>query len=513
MKKTLLFLLLIYSVGVRAQELTLPSSLMNKDSCLRHSYTIYSPGLETFTAHLAKAMERLLVDKKRAIDYRPDLDTALVDVVFHFDGKKLRYRDRRVKGGGGSISRYAKSGVRLLERMFYSGTRPSYSTVFTGDDGTYAEYRIPSVLVLPSGRIVAFIEARQWHKDQAENDIVARYSDDMGKTWSDLIVVDQQGAASLNNICVIHIDERSEILVMYQCFPPKLSEGSSFATGEQLKTLIVTSKDGGETWGTSRDISAQVTYPGTKTMCSGPGIAIRATDGPDKGRILVPFNANGNGGWFNYVAFSDDLGDSWKITKGHSGYGANESQIVQTGPTEFLINARSHRFPEANTYETPAGWNPWNFTRVTRNRVNTRMTLAGDKDTWAPTEVQLNLPDPTCQGSVLRLSGLGIGKKKEKSRILLSNPASQYTVPDTRPYANTPPCRMNGTVKLSYDEGKTWTYAQRIYGNRFTEYQYSVLVDLGKGRVGCFFETYPSVRFAVFDVTWLTGGEDAGPDK
>ncbi|MEG0162493.1 MAG: hypothetical protein RR652_01020 [Mucinivorans sp.] len=50
-------------------------------------------------------------------------------------------------------------------------------------------------------------------------------------------------------------------------------------------------------------------------------------------------------------------------------------------------------------------------------------------------------------------------------------------------------------------------YGKRIYGDRFTESQYSVLVDLGEGKVGCIFEANENIKFAVFDLCWLTGGE------
>lgn len=495
---------------MRAQELLIPSELVNQNPHLRYSFTVYSVDDRDRATEIATEMRRLFAEKNLDFEYAPALDTALVDVVLHFDNKMLRYRNAQIPFA--SAVKAAREGVGLLEKEFYSGMRPVYSSVFQGDDGKYAEYRIPSVIALPGGRIVAFIEARAWHKDQAENDIVARYSDDMGQTWSDPIVVDEQGQSSLNNVCAVYIAERNEILVMYQCFPPKTTEGSIASDGAALRAFTVVSTDGGETWSEPRDITQQVVYPYMKTVCSGPGVAIRSTTGPDKGRILVPFNANGGGKWFNYVVYSDDLGDNWKMTKGYSGYGANESQIVQTGPGNYLINARSHRYPETNTLFAPQDWNPWNFSRVTRNRVNTRLILKGNKEEWWPTEVKANQPDPTCQGSIIRLSGWGVGDGSDKSRLLLSNPASQHTVLADRPYANTPPQRINGVVKLSYDEGETWAHAKRIYGNRFTEYQYSVLVNLGNGKIGCLFEAFPEVKFAVFDLEWLTGGEDTLSD-
>lgn len=507
MKKTILFLSLVLAISIRVQELLIPFELMNQNPNLRYSFTVYSDTDREGTTEIVAEMRRLFTEKNLEFVYAPALDTALVDVVFHFDGKTLNYRNSHIPFT--SAAKVSREGVELLEKEFCSGMRPKYSSVFRGDDGKYAEYRIPSVVALPGGRIVAFIEARAWHKDQAENDIIARYSDDMGQTWSEQIVVDDQGQSSLNNVCALYIAERNEILVMYQSFPPKTSEGSIASDGAALRAFTVVSTDGGETWSKPKDVTQQVLYPGMKTVCSGPGIAIRSTAGHDKGRILVPFNANGGGRWLNYVVYSDDLGDTWKMTEGYSGYGANESQIVQTGPDKYLINARSHRYPDVNTLDAPAGWNPWNFARVTRNRVNTRLILTGDKEEWWPTEVKANQPDPTCQGSVLRISGYGMGNGSDKSRILLSNPASQHTVLADRPYGNTPPQRLNGVVKLSYDEGETWAYQKRIYGNRFTEYQYSVLVDLGNGKIGCLFEAFPEVKFAVFDMEWLTGGEDS----
>lgn len=506
MKRARFIIFAVFVLSVHAKELTIPAAWMNKSDQLSHSFTVISADKEMIAANLADQIQHILTAKKLNLEYTPVPDTALVDVVLHYNEDKLTCRNWQIDVK--DISAAADKAALMLEKSFYSGMRPAYSTVFRGDDGKYAEYRIPSVIALPSGRIIAFIEARKWHSDQAENDIIARYSDDMGKTWSEQIVVDEQGKSSLNNACAIYIAERDQILVMYQSFPPKTSEASGFSGNDRLKVFTITSNDGGETWNHPKEVTDWIKHPDATIVCSGPGIAIRSTTGPDKGRIVVPLNAIGKKGWFNYLAYSDDLGESWKYTGNHSGYGANESQVVQTDTNRYLINARSHRYPEFDTEETPDGWNPWDFTRVTRSRVNTPVTLEGNRVEWGKTDVQPNQPDPTCQGSILRISGLGIGEKRDRSRILLSNPASQYTVPENKPYANTPPRRLNGTVKISYDEGENWAHSKRIYGNRFTEYQYSVLVNLKDGKIGCLFEAYPEVKFAVFDLEWLTGGED-----
>lgn len=508
MKRLLLVILItLCAESTKAQELILPVPT-NKDGKLTHTFAVKSDEHGVQANEIARKTEAILAEKGLAIEYAADLDEEFVDVVFRLDEPGRMSLNEEIIGFK-HADQAARKGADRLEKMFYSGMRPRYSTLFEGGKGGYVEYRIPSVIALPQGRIVAFIEGRSVHRDQAENDIIAKYSDDGGKSWSEQIVVATEGEASLNNPCVVYVEELNRILLMYQYFPPKSTEGSN-RTGVEgddiVKAFITSSDDGGESWSTPRDITRQVKHAEVNSMCSGPGVGIRITAGPDKGRILFPFNGNGSTRWINYIVYSDDLGETWRMAPGESGYGTNESQLVQIGDTEFMFDARSHRYPTDTTYRSPQAWNPWNFSRVTRNRAYIPFTMSGDQVQWHQTRVMENQPDPTCQGSVIRIGSYGDGAK---SRILLSNPASQHTVPiEGRPYAQTPPMRINGTVRISYDEGETWKYSKRIYGNRFTEYQYSVLVDLGDGKIGCIFETHPEVRFAVFDLQWLTGGDD-----
>lgn len=508
MRKLLFTMIASLSVGLSsAQELILPRSI-NKDGKLTHSYAVRSERDGAMAQAIARRMEEIIRQQQLDIEYATDLDEQFVDLVFRIDEEgRMSVGDENIRFI--NVSQAAKRGVDLLKKRFYNGMRPRYSTIFEGGKDGYVEYRIPSAVALPTGRIVAFIEGRATHRDQAENNIVAKYSDDGGVSWSELITVVQAGEASLNNPCAVYVEEDNRILLMYQYFPPKSTEGSNrpgLDGDDIVRAFIVSSDDGGVNWSAPRDITRQVKHPEVNSMCSGPGVGIRVTAGPDKGRIIVPFNGNGSTRWVNYVVYSDDRGDTWRMAPGESGYGTNESQIVQVGDTEFMFNARSHRYPEDTTYTSPTGWNPWNFAKVTRNRAHIPVTINGDWVEWHQTRVMENQPDPTCQGSIIRVGSYGDGVE---SRILLSNPASQHTVTvKERAYAQTPPMRINGTVRISYDDGQTWRYSKRIYGNRFTEFQYSVLVDLGAGKVGCIFEAHPEVRFAVFDLRWLTEGRD-----
>ena len=67
--------------------------------------------------------------------------------------------------------------------------------------------------------------------------------------------------------------------------------------------------------------------------------------------------------------------------------------------------------------------------------------------------------------------------------------------------------RMNLTIRVSYDEGQTWTEGKTIYGGGTA---YSSLTILKNGDIGVFFEKddYKENTFVSFSLKWLTDGKD-----
>lgn len=429
---------------------------------------------------------------------------------------QLRYAKDRIISGTQSLKikdgeDAAQKISKFIKKTYYSGLRPTYSTVFENGKDGYATYRIPSLIALPSGRIIAIAEGRGVGRtDCAENDIVMKYSDDEGQTWSKLSVIAESGKSSLNNPTSVYVEERNRIIVVFQEYPPRMNESLTqpgFKGKNITRTYLTYSDDNGLTWSKKENVTTQFKQFEAKGYATGPGIGIRVTAGPDKGRILIPANvSSGKKGWYNYLVASDDLGKTWHILPEGSEYGTNESQVVQISETDFLINARCHRYEGADL-EEPQGWTPWNFAEVTRYRADIPVNISGKDVMWYTTKIRKDMPDPLCQGAIYRFSGL---QGKERSRLLFVNAASQLSYATAAKYRRTPPMRMNGTVRISYDNGATWKYTKRIYGDRFTEFQYSVLTRLSSSRIGCFFEASPKMRFALFDLNWLTSGEDKG---
>lgn len=494
MRNFLLTFIMLCATSAFAQQQLLLDKPLNKSDKLSYGFSLFSLTDAAQASEIGFKIDSILASKSVPISLVcPDMADLEIKIpergVLQIGNNHIKYS---------SVQQAASKAAKFLTSKFIAAGQPTYSTPFMWGKEGYASYRIPSVVYLKDKTIVAIIEARvNALRDQAENDLVAKISTDGGQTWGSPIIIAEAGGASLNNPCVVYIEEQNKIVLLYQYYPPKTTEGTTAVgfEGDNISRIYtISSTNGGKSWSTPQDITRSAKHPEANSVCSGPGAAICLQEGPHKGRIVVPFNANGSTRWFNYLLYSDDCAESWKIADGESGYGTNESQVVEIKYGELLLNTRSHRYPEANNYTAPKDWNPWNFERVTRNRAHIRVSMLADTTVWHPTEVQYNLPDPTCQGSIIRVGDL----------LLLSNAASQHTSAIAgRPYAQTPPARINGSVRVSKDFGLTWSSSKRIYGDRLTEFQYSVLVDLGGGKIGCLFEAEPEVKFAVFDLEWL----------
>jgi len=110
-------------------------------------------------------------------------------------------------------------------------------------------------------------------------------------------------------------------------------------------------------------------------------------------------------------------------------------------------------------------------------------------ETFLSDRVDASLPDPRCQGSILRYSWPDEGK----SRIIFANAASESE-------------RKNLSVRVSFDEGQTWAATKAINN---TWAAYSSLARLSDGRVGLLYETgdaklYERIDFVRFPIAWLS---------
>ena len=76
--------------------------------------------------------------------------------------------------------------------------------LFTGRQQGYHLYRIPGLVVTPSGTVLAFCEGRRYtSRDDDEIDILLRRSFDGGRTWEARQIVVSDGDRTCGNPCPV----------------------------------------------------------------------------------------------------------------------------------------------------------------------------------------------------------------------------------------------------------------------------------------------------------------------
>lgn len=364
--------------------------------------------------------------------------------------------------------------------------------VFVGGEGGYGCYRIPAMVSSKKGTILAVADGRISGCGDIPNplDLVLRRSFDNGKTWGPLQVIANYGSdpndqdiypyygitnpiprVSSGDAALLLDRQNSRIWVLY--------DNGGMSGGRKIKLEMRYSDDDGATWSGALDIERL--NPGLRParggeFLAGPGNGVQVEFGPHAGRLVFPVYIYGNPS-SSMVIYSDDHGATWK-RGGVAGLGGGEIQVAETLGGGLLASMRDNNFPTSGV------------------RTFSRSTDSGL--TWQPvytsTSEQPGLPDPANQGSILRLTTTN---DSNRSRLVFANAADPTT-------------RIKMTLRMSYDEGRTWPVADLIYAGSSA---YSALCKTADGRVGLLFEraNYTRIDFVLRSVSAITGGADKSP--
>ncbi|MEN8117008.1 MAG: sialidase family protein [Bacteroidota bacterium] len=321
-------------------------------------------------------------------------------------------------------------------------------------------YRIPSIVTALNGDLVVAIDERvpscgdlKWSKDI---NIVVRRSIDNGKNWSSIErVIDFPFGQSASDPSMIVDDKTGVIFLLYNFMD--LNKEKDIYYLHYVKSI-----DNGKTWSKPVDITSQITKPEWHNdfmfITSGRGIYT------SNGKMLHCLVNLDHG---MHVFGSSDHGENWYLIDSPV-KPANESKIVELADGNWMINSRTNK-------------KGMRYVHVSTD----------EGKTWQ-TRPEPVLVDPGCNGSIIRYTSVADGY--EKNRLLFSNVSNQKR-------------RQNLTVRISYDEGKTWTEGKTIYPGGSA---YSSLTILENGEIGLVFEKdgYTENPFVSFSLEWLTDGKD-----
>ena len=315
--------------------------------------------------------------------------------------------------------------------------------LFQARTGGYWNYRIPGLVVTPSGAVLAYCEARKGKGgDWDDIDILMRRSLDGGQTW-------EQAR------CIVgHADYRRGPINNFICIPNRdTAHVHALFCNDYARAFHMASADDGVTWTPAVEITSvferfRPEYD-WQVLAIGPGHSIQL----DSGRLLAPvWLSTGAGSEFGEghrghrpnraaVIFSDDHGQMW-----HRGDivpdtfpNTNETEAVQLADGRVLLNMRN--CDDGQDYPDDE-----------RRRAITVSTDGAYG--WHTPYRDPALLEPVCFASIRRHSRC---PPDERNVVLFSNPD---TVEKT--LAIWACDRKNLTVKTSFDECRTWAASRVI---------------------------------------------------
>lgn len=396
----------------------------------------------------------------------------------------------------------------LLPGMFsLRAGEPLFETtvVFPITPNNKPNYRIPAIIQAPNGDLLIIAEKRNdGPGDVGNTDIVLKRSRDLGKTWSDEQMIFDDEKRVCTDLTV-GLDRSNGKLWL-------------FFLRDKKQFDYFTSIDSGATWQGPVSVHEQVTKPEWDALKGkaepegegepkgrmaiwekgwaqrygcGPGNAIVQLK---SGRLVVPARhrediGKGRLRSFAHCFYSDDHGATWKLG-GTIGINTSECQFVELANGSLMVMSRNESAEDA----------PDNLRHL--------CAISSDGgENWSFVRRVEELITPRCHGPIERYS---LATSGDKDRLLFSSPASPFRQKE-HPYG-----RYNLTVRLSCDEGATWTAGKTIWPHPAS---YSDMVVLPDHTVAIVYERgdkgtanyWDALHFARFNLEWLTDGRDS-PD-
>ncbi len=376
----------------------------------------------------------------------------------------------------------------LTQINFCISQNKNVSVFISGTEG-YKSFRIPAIIKTFNNDLLAFCEGRvNSSGDFGDIDIVMKRSTDHGKTWTSISKVVNYDLLQAGNPAPV-IDNtdpaypNGRIFLFYNT--GNNHEGEIRKGKGVREVWYKTSIDNGFTWSEGVNITTQThrpNYPQVsstynfkedwRSYANTPGHGLQILEGIYRGRIFIAANHSSGAPLPNFMDYnahayySDDHGKSFKLSETVNVPGSNESTAAEISNNRVMLNARNQS-----------------------GHIKARLAVIGSNGgaNWDTSYFDNQLPDPVCEGSILN-----IGTKNKKNILAFSNAADTLR-------------RDNLTLRISFDEGKTWPKRipidkSPVEGAKdFTAY--SDLVKMNNNQIGVLYEKegYAKIEFIVIN--------------
>ncbi|WP_296139881.1 exo-alpha-sialidase [uncultured Tessaracoccus sp.] len=351
-----------------------------------------------------------------------------------------------------------------------------------GDFG-FACHRIPALTEAPNGWLLAAWDGRPGSCQDAPqaNSIIQRVSKDGGKSWEKPTTIAAgfpgdrtTGKYGYSDPSYVVDREKGTIFAFFvKSFDASFQQSRPGVDPDQrdvLHAVVVTSTDNGVSWSDPRDITADITTDvadwRSRFAASGEGIQLR--QGDHKGRLLQQYTiATVSPATYRAVTvYSDDHGESWHVGT-PVGTGMDENKVVELSDGTVMLNSRRSDQPGSR---------------------KVALSTDGGKS-YGDVRVDAALVDPRNNASIIRAFPDATAGDDLARMLLFSN-------------ANDPGSRVNGTVRASLDDGRTWARAKTFAPGSMS---YSTLTPLSEpGTYGLLYEgDGPSIQYMQVSLNWL----------
>ncbi|MEM6767692.1 MAG: sialidase family protein [Bacteroidota bacterium] len=341
----------------------------------------------------------------------------------------------------------------------------SQEVFISGEEG-YACYRIPAIISLEEGKLIAFAEGRKGGcSDTGDIDLVMKTSEDGGQTWSPLQLIWDSGENTSGNPAPILDKSTGDIhlLCTWNLGTDKESEIIDQTSEDGRHVFVIRSTDQGKSWEEPREITSAVKDTSWTWYATGPGSGMQIQAGENAGRLVLGCDhiEAESKKYYSHLIYSDDHGENWQLG-GTTPYDqVNECEVAELSDGRLMLNMR-------------------NYDRSQKLR-----QIAYSEDgglSWTHQQHDSTLIEPICQASLESyFSG-------EQRMLFFTNPADTAS-------------RVNMTLRMSPDDGTSWPISLVLHAGPAA---YSDLV-IEDGIMGCLFEAgkespYERITYTSFSV-------------